>query len=81
MCSGLICGSVPKPPIEQGAHEREHITEERNDLRNNECCHPGDGNNPSPCAPSDEGVGVLVLRIAEKTEENETGRDRLKQKS
>ncbi len=48
--------NVPEPPVEQGAHETEHIGEEGNDLCDDEREDPSNGNDTSPGRPADDSV-------------------------
>ena len=59
---------------EEGAHQREHVREERDDLRNNERNHPIHNNDAHPRAPPLHRVAVAVVRVLEDAEEQEARR-------
>jgi len=48
----------PEERIEQGRHQTEQITEERNDFSDDEGEYPSDREDTSPAGPSDDGVGA-----------------------
>ena len=57
--------------VEQAAHERQQIREERNHLRDDERQHPRRSQNACPAGPADDGVVALVARALEDAEEDE----------
>jgi len=74
-----VCDSPedePEERVEQGRHQTEQITEERNDLSDDEGEYPGDGKDSSPAGPANDRVGAHMLRAGEDVEEHESSGDR-----
>lgn len=61
-------------PTKQRAHERQHVTEEGNYLRDDKRQHPCNGDDPAPDEPALNGVAVAVLRLRVDSEEHEARR-------
>jgi len=66
----------PEERVEQGAHQRQQIGEERNDFGDDECEDPEDGEDGCPCGPTNHGVVTHVACVVEEAEEDEACRYR-----
>ncbi|KAI6759903.1 hypothetical protein HG531_013809 [Fusarium graminearum] len=75
-------GNTPEdeaePTIEKGRHDGKNwtkIVEEWDDHGNDESKHPSHEKNSAPRSPTNNGVAVQMLGVAEKAEEDETSRN------
>ena len=61
--------------IEEGAHQRQQIREERDDFGNDEGKDPGHAKDTDPACPAHDGVVSKMARAGEKAEKDKAGGD------
>ena len=59
--------------VEEGAHQRQEVGKERDDLSDDESDDPGHGQDTSPRSPAEDCMVSLVARPFENSEEDEAG--------